>query len=777
MSALYPVAYIDPDDLGAISETKDLTWDQIVAATKDPKTVALPDNATEETIKAAKKYAGGWLPGARFRDDTRKCNENFKDRSILALDFDSGAPDWSRLYGVQYAAHTTFRSELGGLPQKWHVFLPLDRPIGAADYNVCCRVMSRRLGGTADVSAMAASSQMFRPASPNKGLFHHQHGEGQLLAVNELLAAATPEDREVSQHSPGRVPDYTGTDDPRIDPKVAKEKCAEVLKNIRASIAGVADLPVDGRDDRGHGWEMVVTNAAVDVWRLTLTPYSPVYGDENKAFALLKDLVPAPMQADGLSYSLGMKWFAKRSYALDERGPFCVDGAFAAFTDLGDEDDLFGQSDILRHIRDAADSRMVGRWGLLAWTLGRVLLGIDARVLLPPTIGGAAALNLGVALVGHSGQGKSSLAGVSLDLLGPTGDAQSHLVMPLGSGEGITQKYLHTEGRGKSARLVLNTDPRILFVGDEIDGLKATTDRKGSTIMSTLRSAVSGATLGQSNAEATRDRNVPANSYRAVFIVNVQPGRSEWLLNDTDGGAQRFIWMPTNNPTLPEKLPDWPGPLDWTVPSRLRPWEEIENPGEIEDPGEIEWDPYITYPESIADEIRAAHRALVTLGDGEVPSESDLRRSHELLTQLKVATGLAALHGRDSIDLETWGWASLVIEESRRQQTICERIVDENRMAADEARAASEARHQTIVNEEAARAPGQLRNEVWGAVGKHLNGQWVTLNSIKKSVRFGPRRNLVPEVLDAKVAEGVVESREGKAANGKASVQYRRASR
>ena len=60
----------------------------------------------------------------------------------------------------------------------------------------------------------------------------------------------------------------------------------------------------------------------------------------------------------------------------------------------------------LRHIRDFAYARLVGPWAVLGVALARVVAVVPPTVQLPPWSCGNASLNLFVALVGLSGDGK-----------------------------------------------------------------------------------------------------------------------------------------------------------------------------------------------------------------------------------------------------------------------------------------------------------------------------------------------------------------------------------
>jgi hypothetical protein len=69
---------------------------------------------------------------------------------------------------------------------------------------------------------------------------------------------------------------------------------------------------------------------------------------------------------------------------------------------------IWDERPILRHLFDFARGRRVAPLAVLGVALARVVAATPSTVVLPPTIGGDGTLNLFVAFVGASGQGKGS---------------------------------------------------------------------------------------------------------------------------------------------------------------------------------------------------------------------------------------------------------------------------------------------------------------------------------------------------------------------------------
>lgn len=327
--------------------------------------------------------------------------------------------------------------------------------------------------------------------------------------------------------------------------------------------------------------------------------------------------------------------------------------AAEVFDDLSTS--LFDATPTLRHIRDAAHSRLVGSQALLCVVLARVLAELPPSVTLPAVVGGRGSLNLGIALVGGSGTGKSAQYAVSRELLGGVGFMQEEIERNLGSGEGLAQTFLQKQGK---TQVLISYPHRILMV-DEIDSLGATQHRSGATIAPTLRSALTGSALGQTNATAERNRHIRASSYRLVLLLGVQPTRSATLLDDADAGTpQRLVWVTATDPTLPDEDVEWPGPLEWSLPSLPEGVNEID------------------YPEHVKAEVRAARRAQV------LDASADPLAGHRLLTRLKVAAALALLHGDVAINDLWWGLAGTVIDLSSSVQAECKQVLAEEQAKA-----------------------------------------------------------------------------------------------
>jgi hypothetical protein len=331
----------------------------------------------------------------------------------------------------------------------------------------------------------------------------------------------------------------------------------------------------------------------------------------------------------------------------------------------------------LEHIRQAAHSRARSADAVLVFVLARVSLLIHPKIHLPPIVGARASLNPYGAIVGPSGVGKSSAKEVAAELV-PISLVDVADDLALGSGEGIIEAFFdlreEASPTGKGVRMVkYQAKSGVMMYLDEGQALAELGGRKGSTLLPTLRSAWTGATLGQANASAETKRRLPAHSYRLAFVAGFQPGTAQALLDDAEGGTpQRFEWAAATDPNIPDDLPAWPGPFD------LEPFP-------VSDFGTNE----IRVAPAVAEEIqkRSLRR---TRGE----EYADTLEGHGDLARMKVAALLAALEGRLEINQDDWQLAGIVRETTGK---VRDRVMA---YAQDKAQMVEQAATQRLVRRE-----------------------------------------------------------------------------
>ena len=455
----------------------------------------------------------------------------------------------------------------------------------------------------------------------------------------------------------------------------AREYVENTLTDWSWRLGDAAGWDEGVRDAKGRGWEALVRDFAWTVALMAVAPWSPL--DPDEAEEAYHSRVPKVMLDDP---KCAGKWHAGL-LSKAEAEPVSLPPWWS--------NEFFDVTPELRHIRDAAQSRLAPPSGVLALVLGRVLAEVPPSVMLPPVISSPASLNLGIAVVAGSGGGKSSAINISQELMGLVGIEQERIEHGFGSGEGLVDLFLQPEmvvdDHGKlrpTGETVLADDPRAIMVCDEVEILDAVGGRQGSSLFPLMRDALTGEGLNMSNARAGgRSRRVPKRSYRAIVVMGVQPGRSDILLSEQQvsvGTPQRFLWSRATDPNRPEKRPEWPGPLNWTPPAK--------------------WPDTIEYPEHIEDEVIQARKDFL---DGKIV-ETD---GHAMLTRLKVAAALAVLHGETRINDQWWTLSKLLMSQSREIQDECRRHLQ---IAADR-RAVAVAKRQAVASVEAGDAADEVR--------------------------------------------------------------------
>lgn len=299
----------------------------------------------------------------------------------------------------------------------------------------------------------------------------------------------------------------------------------------------------------------------------------------------------------------------------------------------------------LAHIRTFAKARRVSPDAMLGVVLARVVAKVPPHYVLPPTIGTDVSLNLFVALVGRSGDGKGAATGAAADAVkvGPLA------AVSVGSGEGLTHAFVRRE-KGAVVQHTTNVFAEV----PEVDTLAALTSRQGATLLPTLRSCYTGETFGFGYADPQKRLTVKAHEYRLSLVVGVQPGRAGALLDDTDGGTpQRFLWLPSTDPDAPDVAPAEPTPLRWRMPAP----------------------PAVVYGDCYR--LPVCETAVLAVTQARLDrtrGKTDALDGHALLTRLKVAAALGLLDGRIEVADDDWWLAGtlMAVSDATRTQVLAD---------------------------------------------------------------------------------------------------------
>ena len=342
-----------------------------------------------------------------------------------------------------------------------------------------------------------------------------------------------------------------------------------------------------------------------------------------------------------------------------------------------DLEDFWKTRPVLEHIHTFARSRLVAPWAVFGAVLARVVTATPPSVQLPPVTGGHASLNLFVALVGPSGDGKDAAQKVARDCFDLGGDG--FLIAPLGSGEGLSHMFMRDTKEGPEQ----HNSTALVTIG-EIDTLGALKGRQASTLMPQLRQAAMGEQLGFFYVDTTRRMMVPEHRYRLCLVAGVQPKRSASILDDADGGTpQRFVWLPTADPSAPDVEPEEPEPMRWIRPA----WQYA--PREYHDQAD-------RYTMRIPDEVKEIIKQALRdrrRGNG------DALDGHALLTREKVACALTILDGRTEMVMADWDLAGVAMRVSDRCRAACVAAMVTTKREANRAAAIAEGERSVVVRD------------------------------------------------------------------------------
>jgi hypothetical protein len=346
-----------------------------------------------------------------------------------------------------------------------------------------------------------------------------------------------------------------------------------------------------------------------------------------------------------------------------------------------DDADFWDSRKGLTLVRGWARARRAGPYATLADVLAGVLCRVPPAVQLPALIGGRGSLNMLFASVGPSSDGKGASVNACKEGVDWSG-AHCPIVpaVPLSTGEGLERTF----GIGKRSKEgtyeMERTCWRAMFTVREIDRMAAVMARKGTILSSTLRQVYSGEELGSGNASAELRVLIPAHEYRACVSVGVQPKRGEVLLAEEDGGLpQRFLWMPTSDPGVPDRKPDDPGRIVW------RPADEIVIMPEYHP------DPLVMGLWSgVADAIDRARVARMRGQGGALDG-------HSLFTREKTSAALALFDGHAEVTEEDWQLAGFLMSVSDRTRDYIASTLSAEVRARNEAAGYADAARAEIV--------------------------------------------------------------------------------
>lgn len=384
---------------------------------------------------------------------------------------------------------------------------------------------------------------------------------------------------------------------------------------------------------------------------------------------------------------------------------------------------IFDGSARLEQIRNYARWRRLSPTALLACTLAHVACA------LPPTYTvdagkGPGSLNLFVAAAAPSSGGKSRVmreGGKVVEISGGVTYAQ----LTPGSGEGLITAYQLPPG-AKEDQQQDGPPVSVLWQEEEILNLGALKDRKGATLQGFLTKMYDGGNLSVTN--KFEQYGLEESSYRAAFILGVQPGKADILLQAADQGfPQRFLWTQITDPGR-QRGYDYPevSPVHLKIP---------EIPGNIIQACET--------PRRVL--LEDDDRKLI---DGDFQGLD----GHGMFTRLKVAALIAILREHPAMEEDDWERAGYLMAASDRARKVC---VEYKTEAARKARRAQE--------HEEDQAEVELMGKVQEKVLHHLEGkrgEWVNGGTISRGMSSSRYRGEPLNIMLGRLAElGQIQAR------------------
>jgi hypothetical protein len=338
---------------------------------------------------------------------------------------------------------------------------------------------------------------------------------------------------------------------------------------------------------------------------------------------------------------------------------------------------FWSQTEILAHILAFARYRGAAPYATLGTVLRRVVGCIEPSVVLPPTVGGEASLNLFTVPVGASGSGKdiANAAGrAAVDFFQWVGNspvpAQDATYIHPGTGEGLARAFKGYKDEPGDTRAHLQVP--------DVATLEALAGRSGHTLVGQILAAWMGQPLGFTNNAKDTSTGIKEHTYRLCMSVGVQPENAGFFLSrEKDGLPQRFLWLPTIDPYAPEVRPAPVEPLTINLPTF-----KLDKNGRH----------VMAIPDGVAEEIWHFRWLVRTGAEGIDPLDGHLK-----LTQLKTAAAIAILHGSTEVTDDAWKIASQLIDVSTQVREGLRAAVADKSRRENTARAHDQADREAII--------------------------------------------------------------------------------
>jgi hypothetical protein len=405
---------------------------------------------------------------------------------------------------------------------------------------------------------------------------------------------------------------------------------------------------------------------------------------------------------------------------------------------------------VLRNIHDLAWSEFAAPWATLGAVLGYVVSLTPPRVKVND-----ASLNLFVGLVGPPGSSKDAAIRAAKIWTGEYARADRLYQRSIGTGQGLEGALVkRVKDKDSGQYEIRQTRENIMVLVSEIDQITAHAKQQASTLIATLRSAWMGQMLGGMYKDEAKDLAVAEHMYRMCLLVGIQPGRAQALVQDHTGGLpQRFLWMPTTDPTFPDNPDEFrPEPWEWKPPVRCR---DLADPFTLGEDAHEEPELEMGLCQQARDQIRVERIARLRL-----THEGDELSTHDTLGRLKVAAALSLLDGRTDINEEDWELAGLVMQVSTYVRTKVIRGLEAEDRKRKEAEKLQRVEVEVAVEKaKVTTALDRAKVGVLKALTK-AGGEWAARGDVRRSLNSSAR-GLFEDAAAVLIESGEVEAQEG----------------
>jgi hypothetical protein len=274
---------------------------------------------------------------------------------------------------------------------------------------------------------------------------------------------------------------------------------------------------------------------------------------------------------------------------------------------------------------------------------------------IPPINGAPSSFDLLSVIAGTSGSGKTSPM-TNAETLLPIRRPEIRAGLGIGSGEGIIEMFYGSEqvvdDDGKK-----RTDRRKIYAGVNFavsEGLifADLADRGGTTHVTRLCDAWSGAALSTANAKAETFRHVERGQYRLTMVMGIQATQAHELMTDSaasQGFVGRLLFAWAEEPRISPR-PRPPEPPLLVVPGASTIPATSEHPL-------LYQQIMLSYPQAVYDEIQSA-------SDQRVGTNVPVEEHHHDLLRCKVAGIMALMEGRTDVSEADWALATDLVDIS-----------------------------------------------------------------------------------------------------------------